>query len=268
MSKLPEYVDTLRSSDDKVQTVLAQLQIGALLSKSDRREYPRYPYLVGESMELQIEGGQTRFIVRGRDLSGGGISFLHGTFLYSGQRCIITLRTINGEPVYMRGHIVDCRCVQDRIHVVAMQFDTRITIEEFVHVDRLLAAAAQATAQAAKQPEYPAAYVAELSGRLYELAKKEAPIVELQRVLMSLLTNLHLNVVNNSTQPSATNAQQPEAIAQPAEPNAKPTGAAVKPAEPAAKPAVPVVKPAEPAAKPAGPVVKPKEPVGANAVGN
>ena len=202
MSKHQESIDTLRSSDRKVRAVLARLEHEPPPCLGDRRAARRYPYLVGESLDLQIEGEPTRFVVRGRDISAIGISFLHGTFLYSGQRCTVTLRTIDGERVLVSGQVVNCRSAQDRIHVVGLAFDDPIDIVNFVHLPEKPQAGRENAAEPGPEPDYPAGQVVELARRLQGLAIGKMPLADLQQTVATLLPLLHIDLPRDAQPPS------------------------------------------------------------------
>jgi hypothetical protein len=130
-----DCVDALRISDAERQAILKELEDADNADpKSARRNDKRYPYSVREGLILEIEGATARFIVRPRDISTGGLSFLHGSFLHPGRACVMVLKATDGERVLVSGRIIRCRCFRGRIHEVGMQFEKPIEVESFVHV--------------------------------------------------------------------------------------------------------------------------------------
>lgn len=93
-----------------------------------RRESPRWPYVIFD-LVLSVEhpgGGLARMLVYTRNLSAGGISLLHGGYLYPGTRCKMRLPRFDGALPTLSGAVVGCRCVEGIVHEINVAFDRRI----------------------------------------------------------------------------------------------------------------------------------------------
>jgi hypothetical protein len=84
---------------------------------------------------LQVERsdrpGISAFIVAPIDLSDTGIGFLHGSFLYPGTRCAISLKADDGTLLTAAGKVVRCRMVRGHVHDVGVRFEIPQKIESF-----------------------------------------------------------------------------------------------------------------------------------------
>lgn len=133
MSKDP-YTKTVRLSNAQRQEMLDKLDQSQELAsdnvqpESNRRANTRYPYRKGDlHLVVQQPGGViTRLLVSPRNLSSGGIAFLHGGFLYVGSRCTIQLSALAIKPMVVSGEIVNCRHVDGILHEVCVKFDKPI----------------------------------------------------------------------------------------------------------------------------------------------
>ena len=67
-------------------------------------------------------GSLMRFRVCARNISKGGMGFLHGGFLHPGNPCDVVLTTLDGERQVISGKIAQCRFVTGRLHEVGVKF--------------------------------------------------------------------------------------------------------------------------------------------------
>lgn len=133
MSKDP-YTKTVRISDAERLQLLDQLDQSQefksdnFQSESNRRADTRYPYRKGDiPIVVEQPGGViTRLSVSPRNLSSGGIAFLHGGFLYVGSKCSLQLIAPATNPIVVSGVIVNCRHVDGILHEVSVKFDMPI----------------------------------------------------------------------------------------------------------------------------------------------
>jgi len=91
-------VRTIRLDDEKLEKALNRLD-RAEGAGTNRRASPRYPYRIkGCVVHLQQpgDGGSTPFLVVTRNLSSGGVSFLHGGFVHAQSTALVQLITIDG----------------------------------------------------------------------------------------------------------------------------------------------------------------------------
>ncbi|MCP4594777.1 MAG: response regulator [bacterium] len=78
-------------------------------------------------------GGDVRCIeVVSRNLSSGGLSFMHNGFLHAGTRCELQLVTADGAWIDVRAEVVRCRYVAGGAHEVSLRFDKPVDDSQFV----------------------------------------------------------------------------------------------------------------------------------------
>lgn len=98
------------------------------LRKQDRFEYR------AEGVPVTIthpSGGVARFLVSTRNLSCGGVSFIHGGFLHIGTHCRVALRRLDGRETVVLGKVASCRHIAQRIHEVGVSFYEKIDVSEY-----------------------------------------------------------------------------------------------------------------------------------------
>ena len=130
MSNEP-FIKTVRLSDADRRQILDQLdqsqevESDKIQSESNRRANTRYPYRKGDIPIIveQPGGAITRLSVSPRNLSSGGIAFLHGGFLYVGSKCSLQLSAPSTDPIVVSGEIVNCRHVDGILHEVSVKFE-------------------------------------------------------------------------------------------------------------------------------------------------
>ena len=79
-------------------------------------------------------GRSPQFDVTCRNLSAGGLAFLHRGFLHAGTECQIRLPLMTGGEMTVHGRIVQCAHVQKSIHEVGVVFDEAIDPRQFLDV--------------------------------------------------------------------------------------------------------------------------------------
>jgi CheY-like chemotaxis protein len=136
-----EFKRTARLSDTARQEFLDKLDRTATserasrgVHKNNQRKDTRWTYRQSD-IAVTVEhpaGGVSRLLLVSRNLSAGGIAFLHSGFLYPNSRCQVTLPKLDGRAHVVNGSIVTCRHVQGLIHEVCIKFDRRIETNQFV----------------------------------------------------------------------------------------------------------------------------------------
>lgn len=72
------------------------------------------------------------FYVSPRNLSSGGIAFLHGGYVHPGSPVAVVLRDkFDGVKIF-RGRTTRCTHVKGRLHEVAVQFESKLNPKDFV----------------------------------------------------------------------------------------------------------------------------------------
>lgn len=96
--------------------------------KSSRRAHQRLTYRA-QDVAITIShpgGGMGRFLVCARNLSAGGMSFLHGSFLHTGTEVQVLLTSQAGAPKLLQGGVRSCRHIGAHVHEVGVQFREQI----------------------------------------------------------------------------------------------------------------------------------------------
>jgi len=161
--------------------------------RSERRVDPRWAYRLPE-ITLRVEhlgGGVSHLLVCGRNLSSGGLGFLHGGYLHPGSTCQFQLMNTDGMSEVLNGHVVSCRHVDGVVHEVGVQFDHRVDPERFV-----------AEATRSRDAAVDTIDVPRLRGRLLYVEDTHAE----SALMMHFLRPTGLNVVNVKTPGAALDA--------------------------------------------------------------
>ena len=90
----------------------------------DKRRWKRWEYRMSD-IALIVQhpgGGSGRFLVCARNISAGGISFIHGGYVHPGSECRILLPRRDGTPLLVAGVVVHCRHVESNHHEVGIRF--------------------------------------------------------------------------------------------------------------------------------------------------
>ena len=143
MSKDP-YTKTVRLSDAERLQLLDELDQSQEIAsdkvqpESNRRANTRYSYRKGDiPIVVEQPGGViTRLSVSPRNLSSGGIAFLHGGFLYVGSKCSLQLSAPATDRIVVSGEIVNCRHVDGILHEVSVKFNMPIEPGLFTQLNK------------------------------------------------------------------------------------------------------------------------------------
>ncbi|HUJ76687.1 MAG TPA: PilZ domain-containing protein, partial [bacterium] len=130
------YIDNLRLSLREQEQLLAELdQQGQRYHGSNRRTEDRTTYRPAQGVIIQMRhpgGSSANYVVAPRNLSRGGLGFLHGSFVYTGTPCIVILKTRGGKAVRVEGKIVNCRYVRGHVHEVGIRFHEPLRLVDFL----------------------------------------------------------------------------------------------------------------------------------------
>lgn len=140
MSKNPQtQMNTLR---------LGQHELHKLLEKFDKeqsnvnrpdREFVRWAFRVG-AVDLTIQhgnGGSVTIPVATRNISRGGVSILHSSFVHLKSPCEITLNVAGGKKQDIPGKVVRCNHLEGRVHEIGIAFDEQISTKDLLGLDPL-----------------------------------------------------------------------------------------------------------------------------------
>ncbi len=135
-------IDRLRMSDSDRRKLLDLIERKAIIEaakqtnpsdkNSDRRSIRVRVDMPNIHVDItQPSGSHAKFSVIPRNLSAGGMSFVHGQYLHQGTRCSITLPTLDGEQIYLNANAILCRHITGVIHEIGVQFDETIDLRMF-----------------------------------------------------------------------------------------------------------------------------------------
>ncbi|MCC6427023.1 MAG: response regulator [Phycisphaerales bacterium] len=133
-------------SQPKANSVRLDLaKLNALLDELDRRDmqnananrqYVRWPFrhLHIPLTIAHLGGSRATIRVACRNISCGGISVLHSSYLYPGSRVELTLPHAGGSQVPVKGILARCSHLSGVIHEIGIKFDEPIRIADYVEV--------------------------------------------------------------------------------------------------------------------------------------
>ncbi|MFK7961527.1 MAG: response regulator [Phycisphaerales bacterium] len=126
---------SLRFPDAYVDLILNQLDNEPGNDKgASRRGSKRFPYrMASMPVKMQQPGSPNAalYLVPTRNLSSGGISFLHGGFVHNGTRILMQPVRQDGMWSDLIGKVVYCRYIERGVHEVCVEFDNEIDPSEF-----------------------------------------------------------------------------------------------------------------------------------------
>jgi len=124
-----EMLSSIRLDERSIEEILNRLDMDAPGAGAERREGARFAYRVKACVvQLQQPGDSepASFLVPTRNVSSGGLSFLHGGFVHVGTSCTARLVTRHGKWNDEQGVVTRCRHVEGTVHEVGIRFKSRI----------------------------------------------------------------------------------------------------------------------------------------------
>jgi DNA-binding response OmpR family regulator len=126
-------IRTIRLDAKRLATLLDSLDDGQA-DCDGKRAHQRYTYRVSR-MVVYIkqpgDGSPVGYEVAARNISSGGVAFLHGGFVHNGTRCAVQLVTPEGKWKGIIGGVVGCRHVEQNVHEIRVRFDQPIDAADF-----------------------------------------------------------------------------------------------------------------------------------------
>jgi CheY-like chemotaxis protein len=132
--------NSVNLSAPALDALLDQLDEPELRAGSNlKRGYVRWPFRrLSITVGLIHPGGNTVNIrVAGRNLSNGGISVLHSSFVHPGSECIVHMPHPAQGEVQVRGKIARCMHRAGVIHEIGISFPRPINAKEYLAPDPL-----------------------------------------------------------------------------------------------------------------------------------
>ena len=199
MSDIPTVHDTLRLAHEEAESILEELN-DEIVSQAELtlRKHDRYTYNVKEGIVACFNNphqGWTKYVVRPRNISSGGISVIHGFFVYPDTPCRVQVRRLDGDHEQATGLVVDCCCVKGRAHEVKIKFDNQLEIENFAVVE---------PPETAKDSDYHREPILLEIGHLTKAIRRHAPKAEIRDKLHFIESLLNRIPEEKETEPEKT----------------------------------------------------------------
>lgn len=101
---------------------------------SERRREERWEYRMSDVAVIVQHpgGGSGRFLVCSRNLSAGGMAFIHGGYIHPGSECRVGLTRWDDRPLAVTGVIAHCRHLEGQLHEVGIRFARPINPKTFL----------------------------------------------------------------------------------------------------------------------------------------
>lgn len=134
----PPPSNTVRMDLDKLNALFDEMEQRNPSAQQDpRRSHVRWNYrqLAVRVQVVHRAGSQASFHVACRNLSSGGMSVLHSSFLHTGTRIIVTLTHVSGHSIEVEGTVARCIHIQGVCHEIGIKFSQPVDARNFVKLD-------------------------------------------------------------------------------------------------------------------------------------
>lgn len=145
--KLSDVKSAQSADQGRVNTIgLQGKELDRLLDTMDgssaggkhKRDYVRWPFRQSSIRMQVLQPGNsipTELRVACRNISCGGVSLLHSSYLHIGCKVVVILPHPETGPTPLSGFITRCNHVRGLIHEVGVRFDKEIPARDFVRTD-------------------------------------------------------------------------------------------------------------------------------------
>lgn len=99
---------------------------------SSKRGEQRHSYEPDSAPMIELEGEPGGIVAVARNLSKGGLAFMHGAPLATGTRCSVTLFDATGAATKVGASVARCQKLAGRIHDIGVKFDGAIEVSRFM----------------------------------------------------------------------------------------------------------------------------------------
>ena len=187
MPKDPNQTNTLRIGIRELNALLNRIEENQTDKTDPDREFVRWQFRIVKA-ELTIEhaaGSKVVLPVATRNISRGGISVLHSSFVYPNSKCHITAILEDGRKLDMDGVVKRCNHIGGKVHELGIKFDEEVSTKELLKLDPMQEAYSLESIDPAG-----------LNGNVLIIATAELD----QQILIKLLeaTSLVISVADNS----------------------------------------------------------------------
>ncbi|MEK6702186.1 MAG: response regulator [Planctomycetota bacterium] len=117
---LNEFLDSVDTANSKGKTV--------------KRVFVRWPFrrMSVDVTLMQPGGNAAKLKMACRNISCGGMSLLHNSFVHTGTRVTVKLSTPSGDIIESEGTIVRCQHVRGMVHEIGVKFLQQIVVRDIV----------------------------------------------------------------------------------------------------------------------------------------
>lgn len=129
--------NTLRIGVRDLDALLDKIERNQSDASNPNREFVRWQFRVVH-VDLTIEhntGSKVVLPVATRNISRGGISLLHSSFVYPGSRCHVSATLDDGSILDMAGVVSRCNHLGGKVHEVGIKFDSEISTKDLLGLD-------------------------------------------------------------------------------------------------------------------------------------
>jgi predicted Zn-dependent protease len=142
-------IRSVRVDKGLLRSILDALDTNPCRFDLSRRSHERIPYRGRHGILYTTQTQRdVAFIVPTRNISRGGLSFLHGQTMHAGQACSVSLMTNDGNWITIEGVVVRCRHVRGVIHEIGVRFKGLTDLEDLRDPSGSSDTAAQTVTQA------------------------------------------------------------------------------------------------------------------------
>lgn len=150
-----DFVDTMRLTRSQYMALLASLAhrggpAHAALSPENHRRQQRIPFHHDARLLCEFRADADAdaddassgaaepalYLVKCRNISAGGMGFLHGGPLAIGTACEMTLLRADRTTLKLRGVVARCECIERHIFEIGVRFEKDIDLNKLMAIAR------------------------------------------------------------------------------------------------------------------------------------
>jgi hypothetical protein len=150
--------DRLRRLLDKMDAISAEADGHGPHPRQTHRKHERRPHRVeGAVVTIDQARHKQTFVVPIRNVSKGGLAFLHRNMLHVGTPCTLQLACGEKDWITIEGEVAQCRHIEGMLHEIGVAFKSEIDLDRLAPPDPgLMNTALESQADRAAVPLTPA----------------------------------------------------------------------------------------------------------------
>ncbi len=120
-----EYMKSVRLNEAAQRALLKNMETSKQQVESSKRAEERcLIHMLDVPLEVtHPDGAIAKFLICLRNISPGGVSFIHGGFLYPQSKVVLKVPNIWGDVEPLEGRVANCRHVEGQNHEIGVKFD-------------------------------------------------------------------------------------------------------------------------------------------------